>query len=532
MVFAVLALVIGSASADVFEAVRRGHSQEVQKYLDAGGDPNVRDAEGRSLLLIAASEPRGMGAMVAERLIKAGAEVNVRNADDAAPLFLFARSGSGSSAVEALLAHGADVNAAAKDGYTPLDAAVSLADDVYIDTIQHLRDHGGKGSTLPAAIVAGDVVTARRLLTRGADPNTPSHNRWTPLQWAAFDGRYNADIVQFLLDAGANVHGRDALGATPLHYVGSAEFARVLIRHGAEVEARDQSGQTPLHYAAHRGDLEVIRVLLQSGAKINAQDKDGDTPLCEAVRCCGGPDVIRFLLDHGADPNLGHPILQAPLAQGLDLVKLLIRNGANPRGVGPNGDTLLHYAAGEGRSDAVRFALDSGIDVNTRDRDGRTALWPAAHHDGIGGPTWSLLLSAGADLWVEDKEHFNIIDWAEIISAGDSFTEIPADLRARAAARNIHTAALHGSVDQVRTFLDRGVSPNARHPRDGKTPLHWAARQGHVDVVRLLLSRGANVNARDNDGSTPLRLARTLWGRCSSVDPALVKLLLDHGARE
>ena len=67
-------------------------------------------------------------------------------------------------------------------------------------------------------------------------------------------------------------------------------------------------------------------------------------------------------------------------------------------------------------------------------------------------------------------------------------------------------AAKKGDMDAIRTFLDRGVSPNARDDHDD-TALSWAACHGHSDLCRLLIERGADMEARQYEGATPLILA-------------------------
>jgi hypothetical protein len=53
---------------------------------------------------------------------------------------------------------------------------------------------------------------------------------------------------------------------------------------------------------------------------------------------------------------------------------------------------------------------------------------------------------------------------------------------------------------------------------------------GRTEIARLLIARGADVNAREDNGKTPLRIARTQYGKTSPVRPELVQLLLEHGA--
>lgn len=68
------------------------------------------------------------------------------------------------------------------------------------------------------------------------------------------------DVVEHLLDCGANVHARDDGGLIPLHNAcsfGHAEVVQLLLRHGADPNARDNWNYTPLHEAAIKGKIDV-----------------------------------------------------------------------------------------------------------------------------------------------------------------------------------------------------------------------------------------------------------------------------------
>ena len=93
---------------------------------------------------------------------------------------------------------------------------------------------------------------------------------------------YRGDIVQVLIEHGADVTALDNTRATPLHLAssgGSAETMRVLIKHGADVSARNGSRQTPLHLASSSGSTETAWLLLNHGVDVNAQDASHNTPL-------------------------------------------------------------------------------------------------------------------------------------------------------------------------------------------------------------------------------------------------------------
>jgi ankyrin repeat protein len=140
---------------------------------------------------------------------------------------------------------------------------------------------------LTGAAKNGDRAVAEDALRRGADPNAEIDG-WTPLFWAAQEG--HTEIVDLLLDAGANVNFADSGGFTPLNQaVGESHLDTVehLLLRGADIAHRCASagGCTVLHIAAAYGRLECIRLLLRYGADPQARRDDGQTPYDTAIDC-------------------------------------------------------------------------------------------------------------------------------------------------------------------------------------------------------------------------------------------------------
>jgi ankyrin repeat protein len=91
------------------------------------------------------------------------------------------------------------------------------------------------------------------------------------------------DIVQMLLDRGADSHLQTTTGDTPLHYASCREhlqLAQIMLDQGADVNSQNDTGDSPLHHACRRDNLKLAQILLDRGAEINAQNK------IPAVRHC------------------------------------------------------------------------------------------------------------------------------------------------------------------------------------------------------------------------------------------------------
>ena len=126
----------------------------------------------------------------------------------------------------------------------------------------------------------------RRVELRIANILARSDNGVTPLHLAVAHSN-NLEIIQVLLDNGADIASRADVGVTPLHWADTPAVVQVLLDNGADIHAGDDFGMTPLHRAAMFSsdeNPEVIQVLLDNGADIHGRDEIGMTPL---HRACG-----------------------------------------------------------------------------------------------------------------------------------------------------------------------------------------------------------------------------------------------------
>ena len=157
----------------------------------------------------------------------------------------------------------------------------------------------------------------------------------------------------------------------------------------------------PLHYSSWRGHKDVVQLLLDAGAEPNKEDKKGFTPLYPAA-VVGHKDVVLLLLDRGADPKKGgghgrglNPLLGASCYGHKDVVQLLVDRGVDPNKEKEDGATSLHLAAQKGYKLVVQLLLDRGAEPDHANIHGWTPLHEASyegHKEVI-----QLLLIRGAD---------------------------------------------------------------------------------------------------------------------------------------
>lgn len=190
-----------------------------------------------------------------------------------------------------------------------------------------------------------------------------------------------------------------------------------------------ESTSLQLKQASFAGDLHAVRRLVESGANPNATDEHGSGTLLTFH-----PQIIEYLLSHGADPNLQTNENGASVLAGLayvnqlECVRLLLVAGADPnRGCDASGETPLHHALSTGdisRSPLVKLLLDYGADPNRRTKPGirsynfwrdvrtrgETPLHRAAAYSTAA--IIEMLLAAGGDKSMRDANGDSPVGWA------------------------------------------------------------------------------------------------------------------------
>lgn len=247
-------------------AATDGRTADVERLLDLGVDPNITSARGSTPLILAAFFGHED---IVEQLLNADAFVNARDEREFTALHYAAQQGH-TSVARMLVEHQADINIQNRVGATPL---------------------------YTASVFGRVGVVEILLMQEGLEIETPNFSAGeTSLIVAA--GRGNFDVVERLVDHGANVTARSQSMATALHRAGlaldNARTAVFLIEHEAEVDARDTNDDTPLEYAAYAGNVEVVEVLLRNEADPNLIDRQ-EKSIVEAVCQCknAGPQSTK-----------------------------------------------------------------------------------------------------------------------------------------------------------------------------------------------------------------------------------------------
>ena len=517
--------------AMVAAAAAAGDAAAVKALLQQGADVNAAQGDGMTALHWAAS--RGDAAM-AQMLLSAGANIRATSRLGGITALHLASQAGHAPVVAALLAAGANANAATSTGATALMLAARGGST---DTVMRLVENGADPNSKETAfgqtalmIAAGldraDVV--KTLLARGAD-------------WKAASSVADLKSLTTVMDDGT---GR------PQQQQAAAGVAGVTRGYRYTELIGTQGGLTALHFAARQGSAAAARALVDAGADPNlVSPGDLASPLLTAL-INGHFDLAAMLVEKGADPNLASDAGVAPLYAVVNVQWAPIAAYPQPR---------AHLQQSRTYLDMLKMLLDQGADPNLRvrrkvwysgynfdqsgvDEAGATAFWRAAYAADVAA--MKLLVSYGADPTIPTMKLFSRRGPEDPVAGADKsgLAPIPVGgpgatpLHAAAGpgyamgfAGNSHHVAPTGMLPAVTYLVEElGADVNAVD-HDGNTAVHHAASRGDNEMIRFLVSKGADVKKINRSGQTTIDVANGPVQRTQPY-PETIKLLESLGA--
>jgi ankyrin repeat protein len=331
------------------------------------------------------------------------------------------------------------------------------------------------------------------------------------------------------------------------------DVAELLYQHGADVGLRCYGNRTLLHAASLEGSVDITQWLLDDARSqgdyhdaplhlaeasghvghykgVDAVDNTGRTPLHLASQC-GHLEVVRLLIKHGADANTKNWSQMTPLhlasSSGIpESVQVLIELGADINARDEKHKTPLHLALSSGSPETLRVLIKHGANINTPDGSHLTPLHLVSSS---GSPeTLRMLIELGADINAKDGNHktpLHLASSSESPEIAQLLIELGADANARDGNNKtpLHLASSSGRANTAQLLIKHGADIDAGD-ENHRTPLHLTSSAGRAKAARLLIKHGANVNVSDGSHSTPLHLASSLGS------PETVRVLIKYGA--
>ncbi|XP_015593022.1 rabankyrin-5 isoform X2 [Cephus cinctus] len=500
---------VSGGEAPIHLAVSNQHLGVVLALLDSDDSDvqlNLKDYSGETSLSLAIKAPLKKGREIVAALIKAGANINQCNEKGLTLLHQAILKEDSATAIF-LLENGANMNAKTADGETPLQLCVHCRLGEVVEALCRRGVDTSIGCPLWDALDSDQEDTASILVAHGADTDCwgpgPDGSQQTLLHRAIDDNK--EDIAQFLIRSGCSLNtprrpGPDGSGGeeardncTPLHLCcqwGLEQVVQTLVEHGANVNARDSEGKTPVHVAIQNQHAQIISLLLcHPNIDLSLRDKRGMSPFATAltVRNHKAAQAILERLPTAAEQfdNKGRNFLHMAIQKG-DLESVLfllsIQVNVNSRVQDVTQTTPLHLAAVSGNEMLVRSLILAGARINETDAHRNTALHAAAKA-GQASVVSALLQ--------------NNINFDAVNADGDNA---------------LHVTVREGHVAVVRALLTECTLDAETVNLKGRNPLHELARYGRdnaATICELFLECMPQypLNNPDLDGNTPLLIA-------------------------
>ena len=358
----------------------------------------------------------------------------------------------------------------------------------------HLIDDEG-WTSLHYSARYGSYKSIKFLVGMGTDINLKTNDGMNCLHIAADQGHLNL-CKTLIKKHNFDLEKPDDYGWTALHYSannGSYELVKFFGDMGTDINLKTDVGQNCLHIAAERGHLNLCKIFVNKHKfNVKISDYDRCTALHYATRN-GSYELIKFFTDSGTDINLktknGLNCLHIAAKEGhLNLCNTFInKHKFDVQIPDNNGWTALHYSAGHGSYELVKFFADVGSDINLKTNDGRTCLHIAANRG---------YLNLCKTFVNEHKFNAKIPD-------NNGWTAL-------------HYSAGNDSYELFKFFADMGSDVNLK-TNDGRNCLHIAAECGHLNLCKTLINKyNVNVQVADNDGYTALHFSASN-GSCKLV---------------
>ena len=380
---------------------------------------------------------------------------------------------------------------------------------------------------------------------KGNDVNKLTHDGRTYAFWAAYKG--NAELVQYLLENGAKTNITDDKGNSIINFAAGSgqqntKVYDLVIKYGADVQKDlNPDGANALLIAAPNDpDFKLVSYFQSKGLDINSVDSDGNG-IFNYVTKKGQIESLKALLKKGIKGTDQAFIFAANGARGttngIEVYTYLERVGLNPNVTNKEGESALHILAARSKDlDVIKFLLDKGLEVSTKDSKGNNALMYAASSNNLE------VVNLLAD---NLKNHDDINKKGQsalTLAVGGNTSDVVAFL----IKKDYKTALVDTDGNSLNYYLIESYSPKNKDvffekmallkankvdltkvQKNGNTWFHLAAEKNSLDLLKLALKMNQDINAKNSEGNTALHLAAL-----KASDDSVLKFLIENGAKK
>ncbi len=404
------------------------------------------------------------------------------------------------------------------DGYQRIDAKADQSShkltEIVRSTKETIAESQGVGNAIPDVFDAHENTQSPDVPAQVATSTIEPHPKdLTITQAITGRGRKENRIFNAVRAGATDVEATNKAGQTALHYAvlnGEAEIVHLLLERGANVNARDNDGIVPLHYAIE--DVGLSRLLLLKGADFAAKDARKRMPLHYAYDAKA--TQTRHLLELWAEVKQGKTQSNDALRVALKLPTHKVERILDAVAVGADdvtatdkaGRTALHWAAQAGEADLVKMLLDKGADAKALDGAGNTPFDLARQNSQVEVES---VLAAWKEKGASTSRKKQEAEQSQAVE--ESLNTIEAPKTTDEANSRLKSALLSIGRYKARTVLSAirgGATDFSFIDQRGRTALYWAVRENDTEAVKIALSNGAKADAPDEEGETPLDVAR------------------------
>lgn len=553
--------VLKKAGADIFAKTNDGKSalhiaakennnaEILETLISFGLDVNEEDNAGCTPFMYGVTRPN---AEIFKTLIKHGAHLIVKDKLGQSPLFYAAYLNTNPLVVRTMLRIGYPVNEKNIEGRTPLMySSLNVNDEIagiLIDNGADVNEVDATGKKAYCYVLeqtqSTKIVKKMAALSNFANDE---HVRWLFL--AAVAGYNNLPMLKYVLKLGADINTKNSDNRSVLHFAASSsvnpKVLQFLVKSGLDVNALDDIKATPFLYAA-RGNQspEALMTLLQLGADPHITHNDKRSAL--HIACEQNPSLatVEFLVKSGLfnineKDSLGFsPFLYSTANPNLDVMKMLVKNGADTKATDSEGCNALCVAGSNAHSpEFIDYLVDElKLPIRSKGKNGYDSIYYCAFNN-CSVEVLDRLVVHGAELYRFYQNGMNLLMIAsrfnmnpEIVRYLVKTARINVNLRSREPEGEDEIAPDEVKAEVIKQLEAEAEAEELKNKKyvpyrdtykKGTTAIMHAACNINIEILETLIGLGANIHDHDKAGRDLLNYAAG-----SNENPIIPKILI------